>query len=327
MHQNKHQNKNQQHVPVLLDEVLWYLNPKAGESYLDLTAGYGGHAEAILERTGSLTSTVLVDRDEHAVEALRKKFAGTPISVLRQDFRTASQDLASKGRRFNLILADLGVSSPHLNEGSRGFAISLDGPLDMRMDQSQTTTAAEIVNSYSETALANLLRRYGEEPKARRIAGLIVAQRPFDSTQQLAAVVARAWPGRNRVHPATRTFQALRVAVNNELELLEQSLPLWIKLLAPGGRLGVISFHSLEDRLVKQALQNAAGNGYDAELRLLTKRPVTASPNEVVSNPRARSAKLRAAVKIKTKGNAYANPGKKQLPRLQDSRQSGLTGK
>ncbi|HEY5152406.1 MAG TPA: 16S rRNA (cytosine(1402)-N(4))-methyltransferase RsmH [Candidatus Saccharimonadales bacterium] len=327
MHQNKNQNKYKQHVPVLLHEVLQYLDPQAGESYLDLTAGYGGHAEAVLERTGSLTTAVLVDRDEHAAEALRKKFTGMPISVLRQDFRAASQALASEGRQFDLILADLGVSSPHLNEGTRGFAISLDGPLDMRMDQSQDLTAAKIVNSYSEAALADLLKRYGEEPKARRIADMIVAERPFSNTKQLAAVVARAWPGRNRVHPATRTFQALRIAVNDELEMLEQSLPLWIKLLAPGGRLAVISFHSLEDRLVKQALQDAAGERYDAELRLLTKRPVTGSPTEIVSNPRARSAKLRAAVKIKTKGNAYADSGKKQLPRLQDPRQSGLTGK
>ena len=311
MHQNKNQNKYKQHVPVLLDEVLQYLDPKAGESYLDLTAGYGGHAEAILERTGSLTTAVLVDRDKQAVEVLRDKFAGSDISVLQQDFRTASQELVGQGREFDLILADLGVSSPHLNEVQRGFAISLDGPLDMRMDQSQSLTAAEIVNSYSEAALADLLKRYGEEPKAKRIAGLIVTGRPFSGTKQLAAVVARAWPGHNRVHPATRTFQALRIAVNDELALLEQSLPLWLRLLAPGGRLGVISFHSLEDRLVKQALQDAAGERYDAELRLLTKRPVTASPMEIVSNPRARSAKLRAAVKIKTKGNAYANSGKK----------------
>lgn len=327
MHQNKNQNKNKQHVPVLLDEVLRYLDPKAGESYLDLTAGYGGHAEAILERTGSLTTAALVDRDKQAVEALRDKFAGSAVNVLRQDFRTASQELVDQGRQFDLILADLGVSSPHLNEGQRGFAISLDGPLDMRMDQSQPLTAAEIVNSYSETALADLLRSYGEEPKSKRIAQLIVAGRPFSTTGQLAAVAAKAWPGHSRVHPATRTFQALRIAVNDELGLLEQSLPLWLQLLAPGGRIAIISFHSLEDRLVKQALQDAAGERYDAEMRLLTKRPVTAGPKERVSNPRARSAKLRAAVKIKTKGNAYANSGKKQLPRLQDPRQSGLKGK
>jgi 16S rRNA (cytosine1402-N4)-methyltransferase len=329
MHQNKHQNKYQQHVPVLLDEVLKYLDPKAGESYLDLTAGYGGHAAAILERTGSLTQAVLVDRDAKAVEVLRQEFGSTAgsASIRRQDFLTASQELLGESRQFDLILADLGVSSPHLNEGPRGFAINADGPLDMRMDQSQALTAETIVNSYSEAALADLLKRYGEEPKAKQIAGLIVANRPFNGTGELAAVVAKAWRGHSRVHPATRTFQALRIAVNDELDLLERSLPLWFRLLAPGGRLVIISFHSLEDRIVKRALQAVAGERYDAELRLLAKRPVTASPNEIVSNPRARSAKLRAAAKINKKGNAYAYPGKKQLPRLQDPRQSDQLGK
>lgn len=331
MHQNKHQNKHKQHEPVLLDEVLQYLDPKAGESYLDLTAGYGGHAAAILERTGSLTTAVLIDRDNNAVEALRREFkrqtADGTVSLRQQDFLTASRELVGEGRQFELILADLGVSSPHLNEGKRGFAINTKGPLDMRMDQSQTLTAETIVNSYNEADLADLLRRYGEEPRSKRIASLIIAHRPLTSTDELAAIVAKAWPGRSRTHPATRTFQALRIAVNDELNLLEQSLPLWIQLLAPGGRLVVISFHSLEDRLVKQALQAAAGQRYDAELRLLAKRPVTASPTEIVHNPRARSAKLRAVVKINMKGNAYADPGKKQLPRLQDPRQSDLTGK
>jgi 16S rRNA (cytosine1402-N4)-methyltransferase len=299
MHQNKHQNTNQQHVPVLLDEVLHYLDPKGGESYLDLTAGYGGHASAILGRTGSLTQAVLVDRDQNAVQALQRDFADSGVALRQSDFLTAGEELLGENRQFDLILADVGVSSPHLNDGKRGFAISMDGPLDMRMDQSQALTAERIVNSYSEADLADLLRRYGEEPKAQRIASLIVANRPFKRTSELAAVAAKAWPGHSRTHPATRTFQALRIAVNDELNLLEQSLPLWIRLLAPGGRLAVISFHSLEDRLVKQALQEAAGERYDAELRLLTKRPVSASADELVLNPRARSAKLRAAVKIK----------------------------
>jgi len=300
MHQNKHQNK--QHVPVLLDEVLQYLDPKGGESYLDLTAGYGGHARAILERTGSLTSAVLVDRDRDAVQALQNEF-GDSVAIHQSDFLTASQELLRQGRQYDLILADLGTSSPHLNEPSRGFAISRSGPLDMRMDQSQTLTAETIVNSYSEADLTDLLRRYGEEPKARQIAQAIVAHRPIATTDQLAAIAAKAWPGRSRVHPATRTFQALRIAVNDELGQLAASLPLWIELLAPGGRLAVISFHSLEDRLVKQALQDAGGDRYDAELRLLTKRPVMPGSTETVHNPRARSAKLRAAAKINKKGN------------------------
>ena len=313
MHQDKHQNKNRQHVPVLLDDVLTYLDPEAGESYLDLTAGYGGHASAVLERTGSLTHAVLIDRDAQAISVLTQKYGDGSVSsasIRRQDFLTAAQELLAEGRQFDLILADLGVSSPHLNEGPRGFAIRGNGPLDMRMDQSQALTAETIVNSYSQTELADILRRYGEEPKAALIAKTIVAARPLRTTEQLAAIAAKAWPGHSRVHPATRTFQALRIAVNDELGLLERSLPLWFELLAPGGRIAIISFHSLEDRLVKQALQAAAGERYDTELRLLNKKPVTAGPNELVFNPRARSAKLRAAVKINRKGTNHAYPGK-----------------
>src|SRR5438445_199378 len=178
MHQDKHQNKNHRHVPVLLDTVLQYLDPKSGESYLDLTAGYGGHARAILERTGSLTRAVLVDRDREAIAALREAFP-TTVDLRQQDFLTVGRELVGEGRQFNLILADLGVSSPHLNEGPRGFAIQTDAPLDMRMDQSQALTAETIVNTYSQAQLTDLLKRYGEEPKAKRIAALIVANRPL----------------------------------------------------------------------------------------------------------------------------------------------------
>jgi 16S rRNA (cytosine1402-N4)-methyltransferase len=170
----------------------------------------------------------------------------------------------------------------------------------MRMDQTQSLTAETMVNTYSVEELADILKRYGEEPKARHIASLIVEHRPFTTTHQLATVVAKAWPGYSKVHPATRTFQALRIAVNDELELLRKSLPVWMDdLLAPGGRIAVISFHSLEDRLVKQAFADKAGDRYDAPLRLLTKKPVTGDDSEIVFNPRARSAKLRAAVKQK----------------------------
>ncbi|HSX46231.1 MAG TPA: 16S rRNA (cytosine(1402)-N(4))-methyltransferase RsmH [Candidatus Saccharimonadia bacterium] len=301
MHQNKHQNKNKQHEPVLLKEVLQYLDPSEGDSYLDLTAGYGGHAQAVAERVGSLTDVTLIDRDANAVRVLREELPGADIE--QQDFLAASRELLAEGRQFDVILADLGVSSPHLNEGKRGFAIVHSGPLDMRMDQSQALTAETIINTYSEAQLADLLTRYGEEPKAAQIARLIVQARPLQTTDELAAVAAQAWPGHSRVHPATRTFQAIRIAVNDELRQLQEALPLWFELLKPGGRIAVISFHSLEDRLVKQALAEAAGDRYDAELRLLTKTPVTASPDETVHNPRARSAKLRAAVKIKKKGN------------------------
>lgn len=276
-----------------------YLRPSAGETYLDVTAGYGGHAGEVLERTRTPKETVLVDRDSNAIRELEKVFEGSDVRILRQDFYTASRALLDEGRRFDMILADLGVSSPHLNEAGRGFAISQEGPLDMRMDQSQGLTAADIVNTYGTDDLIRILDKYGEEPKARQIAHIIVQNRPFATTTQLASAVARAWPGHSKVHPATRTFQGLRIAVNDELRLLQDSLPVWMELLAPGGRLAVISFHSLEDRLVKQAFADAAGDRYDADLRLLTKRPVTADEHEIVSNPRARSAKLRAVSKQK----------------------------
>jgi len=286
------------HIPVLLEQVLQYLNPQPGETYLDLTGGYGGHASAVLERTGNFAGSVLVDRDQAAIVHLEQRFAGTDLQLRQADFLSASQGLQREKRTFDMILADLGVSSPHLNEASRGFSIQQDGPLDMRMDRTQTLTAADIVNGYAEADLADVLKRYGEEPKARQIARLIVQHRPFATTSQLAVIVAKAWPGYSKVHPATRTFQGLRIAVNDELELLRHSLPLWMDdLLAHGGRIGVISFHSLEDRLVKQAFAEASGERYDAPLRLLTKKPITGDAQEIVFNPRARSAKLRAAVK------------------------------
>lgn len=288
------------------------LKPQEGERYLDLTAGYGGHASEVLAVTGNPAGSVLVDRDELATAELQRRFGEVGLEIRQQDFLAASRELLADRRQFDLILADLGVSSPHLNVSTRGFAIRSDGPLDMRMDQGQALTAETIVNEYSEDRLAELLVKYGEEPKARQIARLIVAARPLHSTDELAAIAAQAWPGYSRVHPATRTFQAIRIAVNDELGLLEQSLPLWLQLLAPSGRLAIISFHSLEDRLVKQFLQSVSGDRFDAELRLLTKRPITASPSEIVHNPRARSAKLRAAVKINTqKGNSHADSGKK----------------
>lgn len=296
MHQ---QDQSIAHVPVLRAEVLHYLDPQAGDMYLDLTAGYGGHASSILERTKSPTAAVLIDRDSHAIEVLEDKFAPQGVAILHRDFFGASRQLQAEGRTFDVILADLGVSSPHLNEASRGFAIASHGSLDMRMDQRQALTAADIVNSYAEAELVDILERYGEEPKAKKIARFIVESRPIASTDELAHIAARAWPGHSKVHPATRTFQAIRIAVNDELGLLEQSLPIWIDLLNPGGRLAVISFHSLEDRLVKAAFHEEGSSQYDATLAILTKHPVTASNEEIVFNPRARSAKLRAAVKIK----------------------------
>ena len=311
----KHTNKNHQksdeilypkgmqdsskHHPVLLAEVLQYLDPKEGEKYLDLTAGYGGHASEVLDRTLKPHNITLVDRDQNAVAYLNQKFDGRGVRVIQKDFLSASRELLAEGKQFDIILADLGVSSPHLDNASRGFSIKTDGPLDMRMDDTQTLTAAEIVNNYPEAELVRILRTYGEEPRANKIARLITEQRPIHTTHELARIVAQAWPGYSKVHPATRTIQAIRIAVNNELDLLEQSLPIWMDLLAPGGRIAVISFHSLEDRVVKHYFASHSGNRYDAVLKLLTKQPISGGADEIVFNPRARSAKLRAAVKIK----------------------------
>lgn len=285
------------HVPVLLNEVLTFLDPKSGESYLDLTAGYGGHASRVLELTESPEQATLVDRDTNAIDQLEKRFDG--VQILHADFLSASQQLNQAGKQYDLILADLGVSSPHLDNAVRGFSISQDGPLDMRMDPEQELTAERIVNGYSENQLIDILEKYGEEPKARAVARAIMYARPIRSTTELARVVAKVWPGHSKVHPATRTFQAIRIAVNDELGQLEQAMPLWVSLLKPGGRLAIISFQSLEDRLVKNYFHDNAGDRYDSAIHLLTKRPVTAESTELVHNPRARSAKLRAAVKIK----------------------------
>lgn len=301
MNTNKNQNK---HIPVLLKEVIAYLQPKAGESYLDLTAGYGGHAKAIIQLTKDVSKATLVDRDKEAISYLSTQEELNKAELIKSDFQEATKQLEEKGRTYDLILADLGLSSPHLNEASRGFSIKNLGPLDMRMDQSQALRAEAIINSYSESDLAKIIREYGEEPKANKIAGLIAGNRPIYDTQTLAKVIQQAWPRHSKIHPATKTFQAIRIVVNDEINQLKNALPLWIKLLKPGGRIVVISFHSLEDRIVKQFFKESSGKRFDAELQILTKHPVRATINETVSNPRARSAKLRAAAKIKTRKGA-----------------------
>lgn len=298
MHQDK-----KQHNPVLLREVMELLDPKKGNSYLDLTAGYGGHAKAVLDLTGPSARSVLVDRDPEAIKELHQLFDDSKSRILDQDFLSASKLLEEEGNEFDLILADLGVSSPHLNEGNRGFSIRLEGPLDMRMDQRQTLTAGDLVNQVSQSELTEIIKDFGEEPKASLIAKAIVKNRPITTTSKLAGIVEQVYHGkRGKIHPATKTFQALRIAVNNELGLLTDSLEVWLKLLSPGGRIAIISFHSLEDRIVKQFLKDHSGRNYDSDLELLTKHPIHPSFDEIVHNPRSRSSKLRAAVKIKRKG-------------------------
>lgn len=288
---------NIEHQPVMLAETLSLLRPTAEEAYLDLTAGYGGHATAIIDSTKTAPKAVLVDRDAQASQTLQGRFGSEP-QIIHSDFLTASRQLAEQGRQFDLILADLGVSSPHLDQGERGFSFRYGGPLDMRMDQTQALTADEIVNHWEEADLADILKRYGQEPKARRIAGLIVSHRPVANTADLAELVKQVWPKASRLHPATRTFQALRIAVNDELAQLADSLPIWLQLLAPGGRLAVISYHSGEDRLVKEVFRQHSEAGYEADIELLTKKPLKPSAHEIAINPRSRSAKLRAVLKI-----------------------------
>ena len=273
------------------------LSPKPNESYLDLTAGYGGHAKTILDVTLNYKDSVLVDRDEFAIECLRSKFP-PEITILDTDFYGAMLQLIECGKTFDLILADYGVSSPQLDNEVRGFSFKNDGPLDMRMDRRQTLTAEEVVNHWSERNLAEIFVRYGEEKpgRAKMLAREIVINRPIHTTKQLADIIL-AKSRYSHTHPATKVFQAIRIAVNDELSEIGKSLPLLPKLLNKGGRVGIITFHSLEDRLVKDYLKEATSHGEESELSLVNKKPIIADTDELVINPRARSAKLRVAVR------------------------------
>jgi len=286
------------HEPVLLEKTLELLRPIQGENYLDLTAGYGGHATAFLKATGNYNDSVLCDRDPNTTRYL-ENLTKEGARLLATDFGSAARQLTEEGKQFDIILADLGVSSPQLDERARGFSFQGSDPLDMRMDTREERTARDIVNQYSDEELEQIIVRYGEEPRpvARRIAQAIVAARPLETTEDLANVIMAIHRGpRKRIHPATRTFQALRIEVNDELGQIEMLLPLLPRLLKKGGRVGIISFHSLEDRLVKRYFAEQTANGLEAELAVITKKPISGATDDV-HNPRARSAKLRAAVK------------------------------
>lgn len=288
----------QLHVPVLLDTTLRLLAPKAGENYLDLTAGYGGHARRILEITGNYMDSVLVDRDDFALQHLTD-LSERGVRLLHTDFANAAMQLANEEKQFNIVLIDLGVSSPQLDRGERGFSFTKDGPLDMRMDVRASISAETLVNTAAKDELIRIITTYGEEPIvfARNIAEAITRHRPIRTTRELADLIEQEYRGRwKRIHPATRTFQALRMAVNDELGQIEATLPLLPKLLKSGGRVGVISFHSLEDRLIKRFFMEQKQAGYEAELEILTKKPLSGDIYDA-HNPRSRSAKLRAAVK------------------------------
>ena len=287
-----------QHVPVLLEATLDLLKPIQGEKYLDLTAGYGGHADRFLEKTENFKDAVLVDRDEFAIATL-DRFKQKGARLLHTDFVNAAEVLIEEGEQFDIVLVDLGVSSPQLDRAQRGFSFTKSGPLDMRMDRRLEFTAQKLVNEATEDELARIITQYGEEPRgvAKRIAQAIVATRPLSTTEELANLIEKNHRGkRKRIHPATRTFQALRIAVNDELGQIERLLSLLPRLLSSGGRVGIISFHSLEDRLVKQYFAEQKQSGYEAELTILTKKPIDGVTHDA-HNPRSRSSKLRVAVK------------------------------
>jgi len=305
------------HQPVLLKESLDLLSLKPGGTYVDGTVGSGGHAVAIVERIGPSGRLLAIDRDEEALKRARVRLAGWEKQCTWAHGNYADVlDIAKRAGidRADGVLLDLGVSQDQLVTPERGFSFMVDGPLDMRMDKSQGETAADIVNSLPEADLCFLLKTLGEEPRARHIARAIAREReitPIATTLQLAALVSKASGGRRgRIHPATQTFQALRMAANQELESLEKGLVGALELLSGGGRLAVISFHSLEDRIVKKFFVAHAGRweslqaggrrriGEQPPVALINRKPVMASEEERKTNPCARSAKLRVAEKI-----------------------------
>jgi 16S rRNA (cytosine1402-N4)-methyltransferase len=294
------------HVPVLTAEVLQYLQPGRGGLFVDCTVGLGGHTRALLE--AGATRVIGLDRDPDALAIARETLApwSNRVELVHADYRALEEVLEGRGIPFvDGTLADLGVSSLQLDAPGRGFSFQRDEPLDMRMDRSRGGTAADLVGQSSETELADAIFRYGEERYSRRIARAIVNARreaPIDTTGRLASIVRRgvARRGYTRIDPATRTFQALRIWVNRELEGLDLFLEAAARRLRAGARLVVISFHSLEDRIVKHTLRALERSGAPAVklLKVLTKKPVTPRDAEVQSNPRARSAKLRAAERV-----------------------------
>ena len=296
--------KSPRHVPVLLEEVLEYLNVRPGGVICDATLGLAGHSSEIVKRLGGRGKLIAFDRDPEAMEA-----AKAMLEEVRAELGEEMPELVYVPKAFSEaaseiepgsldgLLADFGVSSLQLDEAHRGFSFRTDGPLDMRMNTREGETAEQVVNQEDENELADLIYEFGEERRSRRIARAIVRARPIRSTAELAQIVSAAAPSMkgDKIHPATRTFQALRIRVNNELGEIQSLLKSAGSLLKPGGRLVLISFHSLEDRLVKDAFREA---GRAKTFEVLTKKPVVAEEQEQMRNPRSRSAKMRAAQKI-----------------------------
>jgi 16S rRNA (cytosine1402-N4)-methyltransferase len=299
------------HVPVLLKEAVDFLDIKRGGTYIDATVGLGGHSYEIAKRLGAPGHLIGVDKDPAALEIAREKLQGVvgrsslvvgepdwpEITLLHRSFADLAND--QRPMTYDGILADLGMSSLQLSDATRGFSFQAEGRLDMRMNPQEERTAEQVVNQVDEVTLANLIYEFGEERRSRRIARAIVRSRPIRSTEHFVEVISAAARPMNqaerRIHPATRTFQAIRIFVNHELDDLRELLKAAPQLLKPGGRLVIISFHSLEDRIVKDALREGAKLG---QYEVLTKKPVVAGEEEVDRNPRARSAKLRAAERI-----------------------------
>ena len=296
--------KSPRHVPVLLEEVLEYLNVRPGGVICDATLGLAGHSSEIAKRLGGRGKLIGFDRDPEAMEAAKVR-----LEEVRAELGDEMPEVVFEPRAFSEassviepgsldgLLADFGVSSLQLDEAHRGFSFRTDGPLDMRMDTRTGETAEQVVNQEDENELADLIYEFGEERRSRRIARAIVRARPITTTAELAQIVSAAAPSMkgDKIHPATRTFQALRIRVNNELGEIQSLLKSAGSLLKPGGRLVLISFHSLEDRLVKDAFREA---GRAKVFEVLTKKPVVAGEQEQMRNPRSRSAKMRAAQKI-----------------------------
>ncbi len=315
---NYESGSKQPHRSVLYHEIILGLRPQSPGRYVDATVGAGGHAWGILDASASDGQLLGLDLDPQALELARQRLA--PFSNRAELVQASYTTLRAQMRRLGWdsvqgIVIDLGVSSMQIDTPERGFSFQTEGPLDMRFDPNQLLTAGDIVNGWAERDLADIIWRYGDEQQSRRIAKAILQARPIESTQALAEVIVRALgerKGRGHVHPATRTFQALRIAVNGELDSLEAFLPQAIEALAPGGRLAVISFHSLEDRIVKQTFRRESRDcicppeqmvcicGHKATLIEIARHPIEATEEEIESNPRARSARLRIAEKKET---------------------------
>ncbi|MBI4181113.1 MAG: 16S rRNA (cytosine(1402)-N(4))-methyltransferase RsmH [Chloroflexi bacterium] len=309
------------HVPVLVEEAIKALAVQPGGRYIDATLGGGGHAAAILEQSSPGGQLLGIEADPEAIQIARTRLeAWSDVALLINENFVNLEAICYKYdfSPVHGILFDPGLSSLQLDSPDRGFSFQHDAPLDMRLSPDQKLTAADIVNTYSETELAQLIQRYGEEGYSRQIAHRIVSERPLRTTLQLAQLIERVYGGRRgRIHPATKTFQALRIAVNQELDNLELALKQAVNLLGFGGRLVVISYHSLEDRIVKQFMQREARDcvcppgvptcvcGHTASLKLINKKVITPSPEEVQKNPRSRSARLRVAERLITQDEHY----------------------